>query len=101
MFGMKGFYVSASGTIQGHHSPFVCFIGWSEIYISTKPSGSVGDKQSLKLEHNWIKFSGQFFFCKLIIVIATELIPCLAPIIVLMMIVLVRSQCKEYCAKQK
>ena len=26
MFGMKGFYVSASETIQGHHSPLVfCF----------------------------------------------------------------------------
>ena len=29
MFGMKGFYVSASGVIQGHHCPLVSFVlGW-------------------------------------------------------------------------
>ena len=26
MFGMKGVYVSASGTIQGYHGPLVLFI---------------------------------------------------------------------------
>ena len=26
MFGMKGVYVPASGTIQGHHGPLVLFI---------------------------------------------------------------------------
>ena len=25
MFGMNGFHVSASGAIQGHHGPLVCF----------------------------------------------------------------------------
>ena len=25
MFGMSGFHVSASGAIQGHHGPLVCF----------------------------------------------------------------------------
>ena len=26
MFGMKGVYVSASGTIHGHHGPLVLFV---------------------------------------------------------------------------
>ena len=25
MFGMNGFHVSASGAIQGHHGPLVCY----------------------------------------------------------------------------
>ena len=28
MFGLKGFYISASGAIQAHHGPFVIPINW-------------------------------------------------------------------------
>ena len=33
MFGMKGFYVSASGAIQGHHGPLVIKIEDNQLVI--------------------------------------------------------------------
>ena len=32
-FGMKGFYISASGALQGHHGPLVFFIYFLIAYV--------------------------------------------------------------------
>ena len=40
MFGMKGFYISASGEIQGHHGPLVINMRLSYISLSLLNSNS-------------------------------------------------------------
>ena len=42
MFGMNEFHVSASGAIQGHHGPLVCFVLWPVCVSSFVQSNSSG-----------------------------------------------------------
>ena len=41
MFGMKGFYVLASGVIQGQHGSLVCRVPWKSL-IPVKTGGLLG-----------------------------------------------------------